>query len=173
MYIVGLAGPPGSGKSTLAAEIAATTGAALAPMDGFHLTNAELSARGLTERKGAPETFDRTGYVRALRSLRAGEKVCWPLYDRAQHDPVTGPEIGGDFIITEGNYLLLWPEVRPLLDTCIFLEAPTDVIGDRLLARHLVGGKSSEAAARNVEQDLRNARLINETAHLADLVLHR
>ena len=45
---VAIAGPPGSGKSTLAADLARRIGPSccLVPMDGFHLDNATLSARG-------------------------------------------------------------------------------------------------------------------------------
>ena len=53
---VAIAGPPGSGKSTLAADLARRIGLSccLIPMDGFHLDNATLSARGLLPVKGAP-----------------------------------------------------------------------------------------------------------------------
>ena len=50
---VAIAGPPGSGKSTLAANLASVSDLlCLVPMDGFHLDNATLSARGLLAVKG-------------------------------------------------------------------------------------------------------------------------
>ncbi|MCY7374202.1 MAG: hypothetical protein LH461_10995, partial [Spirochaetaceae bacterium] len=56
--LLGIAGSPGSGKSTLAAEVTdALSGlAALVPMDGFHLAQAQLDALGRAERKGAIDT---------------------------------------------------------------------------------------------------------------------
>ncbi|MCH2248226.1 MAG: hypothetical protein MK042_00350, partial [Cognatishimia sp.] len=56
--LVAIAGAPASGKSTLAAEMTgalrqAGRKARLIPMDGFHLDNAVLEARGLLSRKGA------------------------------------------------------------------------------------------------------------------------
>lgn len=86
-YLVGIAGVPGSGKSTLAAHlqarINALTGGAVAaavPMDGYHLTRAQLDAMPDPEeahmRRGAPWTFDPGSYLATLRSLRtpgAGE----------------------------------------------------------------------------------------------------
>ena len=60
-YVVLLAGPPGSGKSTLAAVLE-QMGAALRPplplqtlpMDGFHLSNAELQRARAGDPQGAP-----------------------------------------------------------------------------------------------------------------------
>ncbi len=61
--ILGITGPPGAGKTTLATAIIAGLGelAVAVPMDGFHLTNAELERLGRRDRKGAPDTFDVEG----------------------------------------------------------------------------------------------------------------
>ena len=40
---VAVMGPSGCGKSTIAAALAARLGAALLPMDGYHLANVELA----------------------------------------------------------------------------------------------------------------------------------
>ena len=70
--LLGLTGPPGAGTSTLAEGIVAALGpaAVVVPMDGFHLSNDRLRQLGLADRKGAPETFDRAGYVDLLARLR-------------------------------------------------------------------------------------------------------
>jgi len=69
--VLGICGAPGAGKSTLAARLAAAVGpaAVVVPMDGFHLHDDELARLGLSDRKGAPETFDVAGYVALLRRL--------------------------------------------------------------------------------------------------------
>jgi len=65
--LIAIAGAPASGKSTLAARVveglnAQVPGrAAVVPMDGFHLDDTVLSARGDLARKGAPHTFDVLG----------------------------------------------------------------------------------------------------------------
>lgn len=171
MYVIGIAGPPGSGKSTFADRLAALLGAAVAPMDGFHLPNAELERRDLRERKGAPETFDKDGFVDALRRLRGGEPVAWPIYDRSVHEPVDGPLITSEIVVTEGNYLLHWPEVRPLLDVCWFLSVPDTELRERLLGRHVSTGRSTDEARLKIDNDLANARLVNATAGRADLTI--
>lgn len=51
---------------------------AVAPMDGFHLSNETLSAGGLPDVKGAPETFEVDSFVRMLERARDGRAtVLW------------------------------------------------------------------------------------------------
>src|SRR6476661_2131172 len=73
--ILGIAGPPGGGKSTVARAVVAELGTAarLVPMDGFHLSQAELVRLGRRDRMGAPDTFDSAGYVALLERLRGEE----------------------------------------------------------------------------------------------------
>ncbi|MGO4615793.1 nucleoside/nucleotide kinase family protein [Nocardia sp. 2TAF39] len=190
-YLVGIAGPPGAGKSTLAGllrnAIDAEAGAAvaeIAPMDGYHLPNDVLRAAGSLARKGEPDTFDVAGYVaglRRLRTTRLGKPVAWPTFDRAIDAPVPGGVVFDrqSVALTEGNYLLLddfagrtWSTVRTLLDECWYLDASRKLIEDRLLRRHIRGGRTFEAAETKVrESDLRNADLIATTRARADLIL--
>ncbi len=111
-FIVAIAGPPGAGKSTLAAAVVARLGpgARVVPMDGFHLDNAVLDARGLRARKGAPETFDAAGFVHLMRRLRRVKRrrsrclTVWPIL-RVPGRMWWPKTIV--FLIVEGNYLLL------------------------------------------------------------------
>ncbi len=181
--LLGLAGPPGSGKSTLAARLVAQLGplAALVPMDGFHLAQAELERLGRADRKGAPDTFDAAGYVSLLRRLRdqePDETVYAPVFRREIEEPVAGaipvpPEVR--LVVTEGNYLLLegpWAPVRGLLDQSWFIATPDAARLDWLLARHMAFGRSREAAlAWIAATDTPNARLIEATRDHADLLV--
>ncbi|AHH16815.1 putative uridine kinase [Nocardia nova SH22a] len=180
-YLLGITGPPGAGKSTLAARLAAALGgqAQVAGMDGFHHTGAVLRAAGALDRKGQPGTFDVDGFVERLTMLRDnGIRVPWPVYDRELHEPIPDAVVFGDhrIAIVEGNYLLLdspgWSRVPGLLDAVWYLDAPESVLADRLLRRHLRGGKSPDRARAMVTgSDLPNARLIARTRERADLVL--
>lgn len=181
--LLGIAGPPGAGKSTLAAALrdVLAPDAEIAPMDGYHLSNAALDARAARERKGEPDTFDVPGFVANLRALRAaplGAPVPWPTFDRALDEPTPAGVVftSQRVAVVEGNYLLLdgpWSAVRPLLDEVWYLDAPRAELERRLLARHRAGGRDAAAAARKVrDSDLRNADLIAATRERADLVLH-
>ena len=54
--LIAIAGAPGSGKSTFAERLSGYLGkkASVIPMDGFHLDNSVLEAKGLLSVKGAP-----------------------------------------------------------------------------------------------------------------------
>jgi pantothenate kinase len=179
--ILGIAGLPGSGKSTLASQLLAYCGDAAVnvPMDGFHLAQAELERLGRAQRKGAPDTFDASGYVALLKRLRApveGETVYTPAFHRDIEEPVAGEiAVPADarLVITEGNYLLMdegaWRDVRPLLDEAWFVDVDDAQRRQQLLERHMRFGRSREAALAWIEStDEPNARRIAATAHRAD-----
>ncbi|WP_243761676.1 nucleoside/nucleotide kinase family protein [Streptomyces sp. YIM 98790] len=99
--VLGLAGPPGAGKSTLARALVAALGpdtAAHVPLDGFHLSNAQLDRLGLRSRKGSEPSFDVRGYTALLRSRKGSE----PSFDVRGYTALlhrllteTGPGSGG------------------------------------------------------------------------------
>lgn len=174
MISVAVAGPPGSGKSTLAAALADRIGpcCCVIPMDGFHLDNATLEARGLLPVKGAPETFDLAGFKDLIQALQSGVTNVFPTFDRDTDSVVeNGGRLaeGVSVLLFEGNYLLFdedgWADLADSWDASIWLNVSEDVLQDRLTRRWLDQGMSREdALARAKMNDLPNARRVIQRA---------
>ena len=182
-FIVAIAGPPGAGKSTVAEELLGLLpegSAAVVPMDGFHYDDAILTAKGLRQRKGAPETFDVDGYEALLKRLRAADAdVAIPVFDRSiELSRAAAAIVPHDvkFILTEGNYLLLdeepWSRLAGLLDYTIFLDVPRDELERRLIQRWLDHGRTPEDGRNWVNSnDLPNVDRVLAHRRPADLVV--
>lgn len=183
--VLAIVGAPGSGKSTLTQVVgrrlaAAGISCATFPMDGFHLDQRVLDARGLAEVKGAPETFDAAGYLAMLGRIRDGGETVWaPRFDRDLEQPIAGAlEIAPHdrVVITEGNYLLLqhdpWRAAAAQFDLSWHIRLDEDLRREWLIARHLRHGEDAERAHRRAfGSDERNALLVNEQSRAADLVI--
>ena len=179
-YVFGIAGPPGSGKSTLAARLGAALGAPVVAMDGFHLPNDVLRARGLLAVKGAPETFDATGFLALVRAIReTSETVSCPAFDRtidaavADRVSVVPDDV---VVVVEGNYLLLdrppWASLSEAFDAVAYLDVADEIRRERLIARHVEFGRDPADAAEFVHRsDEANAVLVEASCIRADLVV--
>lgn len=182
---IAVTGPPGSGKSTYAdalcaALIAQGSRAAVLPMDGYHYDNAILDQRGWRDRKGAPHTFDVAALEQDLQRLRQADRSLFvPVFDRAQDlSRAFAREIPPDcdFIVVEGNYLLLdvapWHALRGLFDLTLFCAVADAVVIERLMVRWRSYGLSEAEATKKVfENDLLNAALIDHHSVPADLTI--
>ena len=184
-FIVAIAGPPGAGKSTLADALhealrARGETAEVLPMDGFHMDNGILEARGLLPRKGAPETFDVRGFADVLRAVRQGdEEVLVPVFDRSREIAIASARpVSPDthIVLAEGNYLLIdkapWSRLFDMFDLTIFVGPEEDVLRERLLARWIHFGLDEAAIAWKLDgNDLPNGRFIIANSRKADIRL--
>ena len=186
-----LVAPPGAGKTTLAKfleqlsrERKEVDNIRALGMDGYHYTAAYMNVKKIErdgeeilmrEVKGAPETFDLDLLVEKIREVRA-EGTNWNIYDRRIHDVLPDyMSVEDDIILIEGNYLLLkeagWTNVRVLGDYSVFVEAPQEVMRERLINRKIQGGKAREEAerffdfsdSRNIERVLKNSARADRT----------
>lgn len=184
-HLVAITGAPGCGKSTIASELARRLNAqgrksTVVPMDGFHLDNAILEARGLRPRKGAPETFDAPGFVRLVQALKSADEVFAPSFDRTRDLAIAGSvAVPGSarFVIVEGNYLMFdeapWRDLAPLWDTTVRLDVPMPELRARLIQRWLSLNYTRAVATRRAEgNDIPNAQRVIDKALPCDFTLN-
>lgn len=116
-FVIGIAGSVAVGKSTVArllreliARWPSTPHVELVTTDGFLYPNAELERRGLMQRKGFPESYDRRSLLRFVAEVKAGRpEVTAPVYSHLTYDIVPGGRIvlrRPDVLILEGLNVL-------------------------------------------------------------------
>ena len=98
-----------------------------------------------------------------------------PEFRRDIEEPIAGaiavPPLTR-LVVTEGNYLLLWPEVAALLDEVWWVDLPEAERHRRLIARHAAYGKPPEQArAWALGSDEANARLVEPGRVEADVIV--
>ncbi|MBX3104319.1 MAG: type I pantothenate kinase [Cryobacterium sp.] len=141
-FVIGIAGSVAVGKSTIARVLREllsrweqTPRVELVTTDGFLWPNAELERRGLMERKGFPESYDRRRLLRFVTSVKSGTtEVRAPLYSHLSYDILPNEELvvsRPDILIVEGlNVLQPAPAghtlaLSDLFDFTIFVDART------------------------------------------------
>jgi type I pantothenate kinase len=114
-YVVAIAGSVAVGKSTVARLLRALLSrwpdhsrVELVTTDGFLYPNAVLAERGLSERKGFPESYDMRRMIRFLADIRSTGRADAPIYSHHVYDvmPGTMPIKQPDILIFEGLNVL-------------------------------------------------------------------
>ncbi|WP_196880620.1 type I pantothenate kinase [Arthrobacter sp. CAN_A214] len=148
-FVIGVAGSVAVGKSTTARVLRdllrrwpESPSVELVTTDGFLYPNAELERRGLMERKGFPESYDRRRLLRFVSEVKSGaEEVRAPWYSHLTYDIVPGREVvvrRPDVLIVEGLNVLAPARARPdgvtglalsdFFDFSIYVDAKTSYI---------------------------------------------
>jgi type I pantothenate kinase len=115
-FVIGIAGSVAVGKSTTARVLQALLGrwpdhpkVDLITTDGFLWPNAVLQERGIMDRKGFPESYDRRRLIRFMSEIKSGaEEVRAPVYSHLAYDR-TDEEVvirRPDIVIVEGLNVL-------------------------------------------------------------------
>ncbi len=138
-FVIGIAGSVAVGKSTVARLLRTLLARApehphveLVATDGFLYPNAVLAERGLMDRKGFPESYDRRALLRFVSSMKAGaEEMAVPVYNPLIYDVVPDARQvirRPDILIVEGLNVL--QTARPgslalsdLFDFSIYVDA--------------------------------------------------
>ncbi len=137
-YIIGIAGSVAVGKSTTARVLQELLSrwpdhprVDLITTDGFLLPNSELERRGLMDRKGFPESFDRRALLGFVAALKSGvEEISAPVYSHVTYDIVPGERrvvSQPDIVIIEGLNVLQGGDVGTYVsdyfDFSIYVDA--------------------------------------------------
>jgi type I pantothenate kinase len=156
-YIIGVAGSVAVGKSTFSRVLQALLASwpdhpnvALVTTDHFLYPNQALEQRGLMQRKGFPESYDRRRLLSFMVDLKSGqEEVRAPVYSHMIYDIVPAEEMvvrRPDIVIVEGLNVLQVPEgdrqssplcVSDFFDFSIFVDAEERHIEEWFVARFL------------------------------------
>jgi type I pantothenate kinase len=153
-FVIGVAGSVAVGKSTIARllrELLArwedTPRVELVTTDGFLYPNAVLEERGLMERKGFPESYDRRALLRFVSNVKSGvDEVRAPFYSHLSYDIVPDAEVvvrHPDILIVEGLNVLQPPAqggrlaVSDLFDFTVYVDARTSDIENWYVDRFL------------------------------------
>ncbi len=146
-FVIGIAGSVAVGKSTTARVLQAVLDrwpdhptVDLVTTDGFLHPNAVLEARGLMDRKGFPESYDRRGLIEFLAKVKSGvPEVRAPVYSHLVYDIVDDEAVvvrQPDILIVEGLNVLQTGTgggdvdqfVSDFFDFSIYVDADTDHI---------------------------------------------
>lgn len=154
-FIIAVAGSVAVGKSTTSRVLAEllsrnpdTPRVSLITTDGFLLPLAELTKKGLLDRKGFPESYDKRALLRFVSRIKSGvSPVHAPVYSHLLYDRVAEETIAvenPDIVIIEGLNVLAPPTtasalaVSDLFDFSIYVDARTTDIArwyeDRFVA---------------------------------------
>ena len=156
-FVVGVAGSVAVGKSTTARILKElmsrwehTPRVSLVTTDGFLHPNAELDRRGLLQRKGFPESYDRRALLRFIADVKSGMPVVEaPMYSHLTYDvlPETVQVRKPDVLIVEGLNVLQPPTTHPdgsstgaisdYFDFSVYVDAPVDEIRTWYVERFL------------------------------------
>ena len=161
-FVIGVAGSVAVGKSTIARLLrellsrwSDTPRVELITTDGFLYPNAELERRGLMDRKGFPESYDRRALVDFLTEVKSGAaEVRAPFYSHMRYDIVPDAQITvrrPDVVIVEGLNVLQPPPapndvaVSELFDFSVYVDADAEHIAQWYVDRFLALRKAAFA----------------------------
>lgn len=153
-FVLGIAGSVAVGKSTVArilrdllARWPETPDVQLVTTDGFLYPNAELERRGISHRKGFPESYDRRALLRFVSQVKAGfPETRAPHYSHLTYDIVPGEHTvvhTPDILIVEGLNVLQPASmqhplaVSDLFDFSIYVDARASDIEQWFIERFL------------------------------------
>ena len=175
--MIGIAGGSCSGKSSIAARLSTLVGGGLLVL-GLDSYYHDFS--GIPEDEievDVPEALDHGLLVEQLATLTRGPPVEKPVYDYSTHTRRIGGGLWvepANYVVLEGLFALYWPEVRELLDLCVFVTVDHETALKRRIERDIRERGRTEASVRtqyNEKVRPNFERLVEPTMGYADLVV--
>ena len=151
-FVIGVAGSVAVGKSTIARVLEALLArwphhpkVDLLTTDGFLYPNRVLEDRGIMERKGFPESYDRAALLEFVARAKSGEDhLEVPIYSHIRYDIVEGKNrvvSRPDILIIEGLNVLQAGDsgafVSDYFDFSVFVDAEIEDIRSWYIERFL------------------------------------
>ena len=137
-YLIGIAGPSGAGKSYLAQHLAERLHAPVLDLDRYYrdLSHLPLEERAQTN-FDEPAALDHDLFLAQVSDLGNGQAIHVPVYDFSLHTRTSETQLfhPAKFVIIEGLFTLLWPELRHFLGTGVYVDITDDICFERRLER--------------------------------------
>lgn len=179
MKIIAITGGSGAGKTTIARALARIKGAGavvIAEDDYYRCASTIPNFDAATHNFDAPEAKEHDLLLRHLQLAKSGEAFDKPVYDLVTHrrKPEVERIVHAEIVIVEGILLLAAPQLRPVFDLKVFVDADESV---RLARRTIRDVEQRGRTPRSVmSQFFMTVRPMHETyiepqREVADLVL--
>jgi uridine kinase len=176
--VLGIAGCSGSGKTTLALELARTLNGIHFPLDNYYRDLAHLPfAERIRQNFDDPVLIEAPLLAAHVAALARGEAIERPVYDFASYTRVpgvTGTVHPAPFLIVEGLFTLVYPELLPLYHLRVYVDTPDEVCFDRRLRRDVEQrGRTLESVRRQYDETVRPAAtaFVRPSSVNADLLI--
>ncbi len=176
--VLAVAGCSGSGKTTLAAELVRTLGGTHFSLDHYyrdlsHLPPDERARQDMDD----PAIVESPLLAAHIGALARGEVIERPLYDFSTYSRIadqTETVGAAGYLVVEGIFSLYYPELLPLYQFRIYVDAPDGVCFARRVKRDIEQrGRTPESVRLQYEATVRPSgeAFVRPTLANADLVV--
>lgn len=152
LILLGIAGCSGSGKTTLARELAHGLKATLFPLDLYYRDLSQFPLDTRDKRNfDHPDSLESELFIAHLRELAEGRAIQRPVYDFRTHSRVEGAFTTihpCPVVIVEGILALHYPELLPLYDVSVYVDAPHEICLARRIHRDIRERGRTETSVR-------------------------
>lgn len=176
--VILLGGGSAAGKTLLTKEITSRLHGQVTRLsfDSYYRDQSHLS---LSERVKInyddPASVEETLFLADLVKLINNEPVDIPIYNFAIHNRESGQEhvIPSKYLVIDGIFALIYPEILALADLKVFVSAPQDVRLKRRLARDMKErGRSRESVLHQFDATVQpmHEKYIEPSSKEADII---